>query len=73
LNLLYRGLGLLAAVGLMVATLILASVVLALVALIALFGWAWLWWRSRGLREHAAKNQGTVIEGEYRIDEEKKE
>jgi hypothetical protein len=55
---------------LFVAALFFASVVLAAAALLALGVWGWLWWKTRDLRKAAARAEGTVIEGEYRVERE---
>lgn len=55
---------------LFIAALFFASVVLAAAALLALGVWGWLWWQTRELRKAAAKAEGTVIEGEYRVERE---
>ena len=65
---LYRLLGALIGLVLVVAAFLLASVILGVVAIAGLGVWAWLWWRTRGLRKEAARNQGAVIEGEYRVE-----
>jgi len=61
-----------AAIGvlLIVVGLVFASVVLAAGAAIALLVWAWLWWRTRDLRRAAQRADGTVIEGEFRVERE---
>ena len=55
---------------LFIAALFFASVVLAAAALLALGIWGWLWWKTRDLRKAAAQAEGTVIEGEYRVERE---
>jgi hypothetical protein len=55
---------------LFIAALFFASVVLAAAALLALGVWGWLWWKTRDLRKRAAQAEGTVIEGEYRVERE---
>lgn len=55
---------------LFIAALFFASVVLAAAALLALGVWGWLWWQTRALRKAVAKAEGTVIEGEYRVERE---
>jgi hypothetical protein len=47
-----------------------ASVILAAAAVLALGVWGWLWWKTRELRKRAAQAEGTVIEGEYRVERE---
>ena len=44
--------------------------ILAAAALLALGVWGWLWWKTRALRTAVAKAEGTVIEGEYRVERE---
>jgi len=46
--------------------LVFVSVILAIAAAIALVAGGWLWWRTRELR----RADGTVIEGEYRVERE---
>jgi Flp pilus assembly protein TadB len=46
-----------------VLTFIFASLIVAIAVAAGLLLWAWAWWRGRGLRRH----QRQVIEGEYRI------
>ena len=55
---------------LFVLAFIFASVIFAVAATLALLVWGWLMWRTRGLRREARKAQGTVIEGEYRVERE---
>jgi hypothetical protein len=70
--------GALVGIGLLIAGLIFASVILAVAAVLALLVWGWLMWRTRHLRramaeaeQRAAKQAGgTVIEGEYRVERE---
>ncbi|MBI3374835.1 MAG: hypothetical protein HY017_24195 [Betaproteobacteria bacterium] len=68
MNILQRLAG--AALGLLLfaAALVFASVVLAIVAALALLVWAWVWWRRRNLPQRGA---GVVIEGEYRVEGER--
>ena len=67
MNLLQRVAG--AALGLVLfaAALVFASVILAIVAALALMVWAWVWWRTRNLPQ---RGKGVVIEGEYRVERE---
>lgn len=67
MNLLQRLAG--AALGLLLfaAALVFASVILAIVAALALMVWAWVWWRSRNLPQRA---KSVVVEGEYRVERE---
>lgn len=55
---------------LFVAAFIFASVILAVAGAIALLLGGWLWWRTRDLRKAAARAEGSVIEGEYRVESE---
>jgi hypothetical protein len=70
LNLFQRIAG--AALGLVLFALafVFASVILAVAAVLALGVWGWLWWKTRDLRKRAAQAEGTVIEGEYRVERE---
>jgi hypothetical protein len=68
-NLLQRILGAVLGIALFVAAFIFTSVILAVAASVALVVWAWLWWRTRELRR-AAREEGSVIEGEYRVERE---
>jgi hypothetical protein len=45
-------------------------VIFAVAATLALLVWGWLMWRTRGVRRAARKAEGTVIEGEYRVERE---
>jgi hypothetical protein len=71
-NLFQRLAGAVIGIALFVAAFIFTSVILALAAVVALtaWAWAWLWWRTRGLRRAASRADGTVIEGEYRVEHE---
>jgi len=70
LNLLQRIVGAALGVVLFVLAFIFTSVVLAAAGGIALGVWAWLAWKTRGMRRQAARAQGSVIEGEYRVERE---
>ena len=70
MNLLQRVAGGVLAVVLFVLALVFASVIFAVAAVLALALWAWLWWRTRELRRAAAQAEGSVIEGEYRVERE---
>ncbi len=70
MNILQRIAGAALGVLLFVAAFIFASVILAVAGAIALLLWGWLWWRTRELRKAAAQAEGSVIEGEYRIERE---
>jgi len=67
LNLLQRVAGAVVGVVFFVLALVFASVIFAVVAVLALALWAWLLWRTRNLPK---RGQGTVIEGEYRVERE---
>jgi hypothetical protein len=54
------------AAGLALAAAIFASLLLAVVAGVALVLGGWLWWHTRALRRDMPRTQGTVIEGEFR-------
>jgi chromate transport protein ChrA len=75
LNVLQRIVGVALAIVLFIAAFIFASVIFAAAAILALGVWGWLMWKTRELRKAAAaraesKAQGTVIEGEYRVERE---
>jgi len=67
LNLLQRVAGAVVGVVFFVLALVFASVILAVAGAIALLVGTWLWWRTRNLPR---RDQGTVIEGEYRVESE---
>lgn len=70
MNLIQRIAGIAIGLVLFVLAFIFASVILAVAGGIALGVWAWLAWKMRGLRREAAKGDGSVIEGEYRVERE---
>jgi hypothetical protein len=73
LNVLQRIAGIAIGLVLFVLAFLFASVILAVAGGIALGVWAWLAWKTRGLRREAARaGQGdsSVIEGEYRVERE---
>jgi hypothetical protein len=74
LNLVQRIVGIALAIVLFIAAFIFASVIFAAAALIALGVWGWLVWKTRDLRKAAAQAkaqaEGTVIDGEYRVERE---
>jgi hypothetical protein len=70
LNLLLRLLGFALGLVLFVLAFIFASVILAVAGGIALGVWAWLAWKTRTVRREAGRAQGTVVEGEYRVERE---
>jgi hypothetical protein len=70
LNVLQRIAGIAIGLVLFVLAFLFASVILAVAGGIALGVWAWLAWKTRGLRREAARagqGDGSVIEGEYRV------
>jgi hypothetical protein len=69
-NVLQRIAGIAIGLILFVLAFIFASVILAAAGGIALGVWAWLAWKTRGVRREAAKGDGSVIEGEYRVERE---
>jgi len=70
LNLFQRVAGAVLGVLLFVLAFVFASVILALAGGIALGVWAWLAWKTRNVRGGVHKGEGTVIEGEYRVERE---
>lgn len=74
MNVLQRILGIALAIVLFIAAFIFASVIFAAAAMLALGVWGWLAWKTRDLRKAAAQSkaqtEGTVIEGEYRVERE---
>jgi Mn2+/Fe2+ NRAMP family transporter len=70
LSLLQRILGAALGVVLFILALVFASVVLAIAGGIALGVWAWLAWKTRGVRKEMEKDSPSVIEGEYRVETE---
>ena len=70
MNVVLRIAGIAIGLVLFVLAFIFASVIFAVAATLALLVWGWLMWRTRGLRREARKAQGTVIEGEYRVERE---
>ena len=70
MNVLQRIAGAVLGVVLFVLALVFASVVLAVAGGIALGVWAWLAWKTRRLRREAPPAEGSVIEGEYRVERE---
>jgi len=75
-NVLARVAGALIGIALFIAAFVFASVIFAVGAVLALILWGWLMWRTRGLRRELERTQragsadGTVIEGEYRVERE---
>jgi hypothetical protein len=76
LRLLQQIAGFAIAIVLFAAALIYASLILAAAAALAIVIGAWLWWRTRGLRrrmrEAAERGEGVVVEGEYRVETDRR-
>jgi len=70
LNLIQRIAGIAIGLVLFVLAFIFASVILAAAGGIALGVWAWLAWKTRNIRREMRKGDGSVIEGEYRVERE---
>lgn len=70
MNTLQRIAGFIVGIALLVAAFIFASVIFAVAAILALIIWGWLMWRTRHLRREMARGEGSVIEGEYRVERE---
>ena len=70
MNVVQRIAGIAVGLVLFVLAFVFASVILAVAGGIALGVWAWLAWKTRDLRREAKKAQGTVVEGEYRVERE---
>ena len=70
MNLLQRLLAVALGLVLFVLAFIFASVILAVAGGIALGVWAWLAWKTRKIRAEMGKAEGTVVEGEYRVERE---
>ena len=47
-----------------VLTFVFASLLVAIALAAGLIAWTWIWWRGRG---RMGKSEPTVVEGEYRI------
>jgi membrane protein implicated in regulation of membrane protease activity len=75
-NVLARVASALIGIALFIAAFVFASVIFAVAAVLALIIWGWLMWRTRDLRRELERAQraegaeGTVIEGEYRVERE---
>jgi len=74
-NVLQRIAGIAIGLVLFVLAFIFASVILAVAGGIALGVWAWLAWKTRGVRREmalrrGARGDGSVIEGEYKVERE---
>jgi len=70
LQVLQRVVGLIVGIALLIAAFVFASVIFAVAAILALMIWGWLMWRTRHLRREMARGEGSVIEGEYRVERE---
>ena len=70
MNLIQRIAGIAVGLVLFVLAFIFASVILAAAGGIALGVWAWLAWKTRNIRREMRKGDGSVIEGEYRVERE---
>ncbi len=70
MNFLQRAAGIVVGIVLLVLAFIFASVIFAVAAILALMVWGWLMWRTRHLRRDLERGEGTVIEGEYRVERE---
>lgn len=70
MNVLQRIAGVVLGLVFFVLAFIFTSVILAVAGGIALGVWAWLAWKTRGVRRQAGKADGSVIEGEYRVERE---
>ncbi len=70
MNIVQRIAGIAIGLVLFVLAFVFASVIFAVAATLALLVWGWLMWRTRGVRRAARKAEGTVIEGEYRVERE---
>ena len=70
MNLLLRLLGFALGLVLFVLAFIFASVILAVAGGIALGVWAWLAWKTRQVGRETGRAEGTVVEGEYRVERE---
>jgi len=68
LNVLQRIAGAAIGVVLFILALLFTSVLLAVAGGIALGVWAWLAWKTRRLRRAPPPADGSVIEGEYRVE-----
>lgn len=70
MNFLQRALSVVAGIVFLVLAFLFASVIFAVAAILALMIWGWLMWRTRELRREMDRQQGTVVEGEYRVERE---
>lgn len=70
MNFLQRAAGALVGLVFLVLAFVFASVIFAVAAILALMIWGWLMWRTRHLRRDLERQQGTVVEGEYRVERE---
>ena len=70
MNFLQRAAGAVVGIVFLVLAFVFASVIFAVAAILALMIWGWLMWRTRDLRRDLERQQGTVVEGEYRVERE---
>ena len=70
MNFLQRAAAVVVGMVFLVLAFIFASVIFAVAAILALMIWGWLMWRTRHLRRDLARGDGSVIEGEYRVERE---
>ena len=70
MNFLQRAAAVVVGMVFLVLAFIFASVIFAVAAILALMIWGWLMWRTRHLRREMDRQQGTVVEGEYRVERE---
>lgn len=70
MNFLQRAVAVVVGMVFLVLAFIFASVIFAVAAILALMIWGWLMWRTRHLRRDLARGEGSVIEGEYRVERE---
>jgi len=69
-NFLQRAVAVVVGMVFLVLAFVFASVIFAVAAILALMIWGWLMWRTRHLRRDLERAQGTVVEGEYRVERE---
>lgn len=68
MNFLQRAVAVVVGMVFLVLAFVFASVIFAVAAILALMIWGWLMWRTRHLRRDLERAQGTVVEGEYRVE-----
>jgi F0F1-type ATP synthase membrane subunit b/b' len=69
---LQRLLAIVLGIALFVAAFIFASILLAVAAAFAIVLGIWLWWKTRKLRKAMRERDGRIIEGEYRVERERR-